>query len=108
MSPSPKSHFGKPINRALQTMSTKPVNLCSLPPNSSRMSVQLLLTELLRKAKPLLKPGGLLWATYPKAGQMGTDLKREAVWECAAAEDLDTVAQIAVDDVWSALRLKQV
>src|SRR3954451_15264528 len=37
---------------------------------------------LLRKAKPLLKEDGLLWATYPKAGQMDTDLKREVVWDC--------------------------
>jgi hypothetical protein len=64
--------------------------------------------EMLRRARPLLKPGGLLWATYPKAGQMGTDLKREVVWECAEAVGMDTVAQIAVDDVWSALRLKAV
>jgi hypothetical protein len=64
------------------------------------------MSELLRKAKPLLRDGGLLWATYPKAGQMDTDLKREVVWECAEAVGMDTVSQIAVDDVWSALRLK--
>src|SRR5215510_3261030 len=40
------------------------------------------MTGLFAKAKPLLKPDGLLWATYPKAGQMDTDLKRETVWEC--------------------------
>lgn len=62
--------------------------------------------DQLRKAKPLLKEGGLLWATYPKAGQMNTDLKREVVWECGEAVGMHCVSQIAVDDVWSALRLK--
>jgi Protein of unknown function (DUF3052) len=61
--------------------------------------------ELLRKAKPLLKPEGLLWVTYPKAGQKDTDLKREVIWECAEAVGMRTVAAIAVDEVWSALRL---
>jgi hypothetical protein len=62
--------------------------------------------DLLAKAKPFLKEGGLLWATYPKAGQLDTDLKREVVWECAKKIGMDCVSQIAVDDVWSALRLK--
>jgi hypothetical protein len=64
------------------------------------------MTELLLKAKPLLKPDGLLWVTYPKAGQMDTDLKREVVWECGQAAGMRCVAQIAVDEVWSALRMK--
>jgi hypothetical protein len=62
--------------------------------------------ERLRRAKSLLKPEGLLWATYPKAGQLETDLKREVVWECGQAIGMNCVSQIAVDDVWSALRLK--
>jgi hypothetical protein len=62
--------------------------------------------ELAARAKPLLKQDGLLWLTYPKAGQMNTDLKREVVWECGEAVGMHAVAQIAVDDVWSALRFK--
>jgi hypothetical protein len=61
---------------------------------------------LLHKVKPLLKEDGLLWATYPKGGQMDTDLKREVVWDCGQEIGMRCVAQIAVDDVWSALRLK--
>ncbi len=64
------------------------------------------MTDRLSKAKPLLKENGILWATYPKAGQMDTDLKRETVWECAQAVGMHAVSQIAVDEVWSALRLK--
>jgi hypothetical protein len=64
------------------------------------------MTELFRKVKPVLKEEGLLWATYPKAGQMDTDLKREVVWECGQTVGMHPVSQIAVDHVWSALRFK--
>jgi hypothetical protein len=64
------------------------------------------MTELFRKAKPLLKDDGLLWATYPKAGQLDTDLKRDVVCECGATVAMHPVSQIAVDDTWSALRFK--
>ncbi len=83
------------------TKSDKPVDLIQVfAKNKAEMS------ELLAKAKLLLKEQGLLWATYPKAGQMDTDLKREVVWECAETVGMQCVSQIAVDDVWSALRLK--
>jgi hypothetical protein len=61
---------------------------------------------LAAKVRPLLKEGGLLWLTYPKSGQMNTDLKREVVWQCGQTVGMNPVAQIAVDDVWSALRFK--
>jgi hypothetical protein len=64
------------------------------------------MTELFLKVKPLLKEEGLLWATYPKAGQLDTDLKREVVWECGQAVGMRPVSQIAVDRIWSALRFK--
>lgn len=84
------------------TRATKPVDLIQLfAKKRSEMD------ELLKRARPLLKEGGLVWATYPKAGQLDTDLKREVVWECAHAVGMEAVAQIAVDEVWSALRLKQ-
>ncbi len=65
------------------------------------------MSALFRKAKPLLKEDGILWATYPKAGQMETDLKREVVWECGQTVGMHPVAQIAVDEIWSALRFRQ-
>ena len=64
------------------------------------------MTQLFRKAKPLLKNGGRLWATYPKAGQMDTDLKREVMWECGQTVGMEAVSQIAINAVWSALRFK--
>jgi hypothetical protein len=91
-----------PAGARVVTKSTKPVDLIQVfAKTKSEM------TDLLRQAKPLLKEDGLLWATYPKAGQMDTDLKREVVWDCGKVVGMDCVSQIAVDDVWSALRMKR-
>jgi hypothetical protein len=50
----------------------------------------------------------LLWLCYPKGGAgVETDLKREAVWDVATPHQLRPVAQIAIDEVWSALRFRR-
>jgi hypothetical protein len=46
------------------------------------------------------------WIANPKAGQLGTDLNRDVVREALEARGARTVRQIAIDDVWSALRLR--
>jgi len=92
-----------PAGARVVSRSAKPVDLIQVfAATKAEMS------ELLRKARPLLKVEGLLWATYPKGGQLDTDLKREIVWDCAQEVGMEAVAQIAVDDVWSALRLKAI
>ncbi len=53
-----------------------------------------------------LKPAGLLWATYPKGKALGTDLNRDKVWAALQPAGLRPVAQIAIDETWSALRFK--
>jgi hypothetical protein len=53
--------------------------------------------------------GALVWVTYPKkASGMESDLSREVVW--AAMEDTGwrPVSQIAIDDIWSALRFRPI
>jgi len=52
-----------------------------------------------------LAPGGILWLCYPKARALGTDLDRDVVRAVAAKAGLRSVAIVAVDDVWSALRV---
>jgi hypothetical protein len=47
--------------------------------------------------------GALCWVAYPKGGQLGTDLNRDRIRESLVG--LDTVRQVSIDDVWSALRL---
>jgi len=61
----------------------------------------------LAKAGKVMAEGGTLWIAYPKAGQLGTDLSRDSLARALQAEGLEPVTQIAVDDVWSALRVKR-
>jgi hypothetical protein len=48
----------------------------------------------------------LTWVAYPKAGQLGTDLSRDVLAELVRAQGVRPVRQVALDDVWSALRLR--
>ena len=59
------------------------------------------------RLKAALGDRGLLWICYPKAKALGTDLSRDVVRETAAGAGLQTVALVAVDEVWSALRCKR-
>jgi hypothetical protein len=61
----------------------------------------------LAKAAPRLADGGVLWLAYPKARLRGTDLNRDELARAIQAEGLEPVSQIAIDDVWSALRVKR-
>jgi hypothetical protein len=48
----------------------------------------------------------LAWVAYPKAGQLGTDLNRDILAKLLTERGVQPVRQIAVDDVWSALRFR--
>jgi len=48
----------------------------------------------------------LTWVAYPKASKLGTDLNRDVLAELVKREDVRPVRQVALDDVWSALRLR--
>ncbi|HKS69061.1 MAG TPA: hypothetical protein VJQ45_01480 [Ktedonobacterales bacterium] len=52
------------------------------------------------------KPGGALWFAYPKKSTGKGDLQRESVWELVRPTGWGPVAQIALDETWSALRFK--
>jgi hypothetical protein len=50
----------------------------------------------------------ILWVAYPKlTSPIAADLSRDVVRSLAPHYGLDTVSQIAIDDDWSALRLKR-
>jgi len=63
------------------------------------------LERALPRLRASLAPGGILWLCYPKGKALGTDLDRDVVRETAARHRLRTVALVAVDGVWSALRV---
>lgn len=51
----------------------------------------------------------IVWVAYPKlTSPLATDLSRDVIRGLAPGFGLDTVSQIAIDDDWSALRLKRV
>jgi hypothetical protein len=45
-----------------------------------------------------------LWVAYPKANR--ADINRDSVWPIVAEYGLRPIGQVAVDDVWSALRFR--
>jgi hypothetical protein len=53
-----------------------------------------------------LKPQGLLWVSYPKGTAIPTDLKRDVLWKMLGDAGLQAVAQVSIDEVWSAMRFK--
>jgi hypothetical protein len=48
----------------------------------------------------------LTWVSYPKSGQLGTDLNRDSLAALLSTSGLRPVRQIALNDVWSALRFR--
>ncbi len=64
------------------------------------------LSALAPALRAAMGPQTILWVSYPKDGQLQTDLKRDVVWPLLAAHGLRPVAQVSVDGVWSALRFK--
>jgi hypothetical protein len=50
----------------------------------------------------------LAWVAYPKAGKLGTDINRDSLAAAVAELGVQPVRQIAIDDVWSALRLRPI
>ncbi len=55
----------------------------------------------------LVKPGGLLWISYPKlSSKVPTDLSRNVLWEVFPNKEWRPVTQISIDEVWSALRFR--
>jgi len=68
------------------------------------------LAEVDEKIAPILeatKSDLLAWILYPKAGQLGTDLNRDILWQHLVMRDLRGVRQVSVDEIWSAIRFRK-
>lgn len=50
----------------------------------------------------------IAWIAYPKAGQLGTDLNRDILWKHMLGRGIQAVRQVAIDEVWSAIRFRPV
>src|SRR5215469_7620768 len=54
-----------------------------------------------------VKPGGILWISYPKqSSKVDTDLNRDVLWKVFPDKQWRPVTQISIDEVWSALRFR--
>ena|SRR2546423_4711446 len=52
------------------------------------------------------KDDRIAWLAYPKAGQLATDLNRDILWQHMLKKGVQGVRQIAINDVWSAMRFR--
>jgi hypothetical protein len=62
------------------------------------------LRDILTDNKDQLDQAGVLWVAYPKANQ--SDINRDTLWPVVSEYGMRPNGQIAVDDVWSALRFR--
>ncbi len=58
------------------------------------------------KLKAAVKEGGIIWISYPKGKAIETDLNRDILRERLLPIGVVAVAQVAIDDTWSAVRFK--
>jgi predicted CoA-binding protein len=91
-----------PADVSLLTEVTAPVDLIQVFVTSKKE-----LETQLKDVTVHLKPNGLLWVTYPKkTAKIQSDINRDSIREYASTLNLKAVAMVAIDDTWSALRLK--
>lgn len=65
------------------------------------------LEEHVPRLKSVLSPSGMFWVTYHKGTSgVATDINRDSIAAYARTQGMQAVTQIAVDENWSALRLK--
>lgn len=65
------------------------------------------LDALLQSAVNAMKQGGILWVAYPKGtSKVKTDLNRDKLWPLMQEHGWLGVRQVAIDDIWSAMRFK--
>jgi hypothetical protein len=58
-----------------------------------------------QKALEKCMADGLFWVSYPKAkGKNKPDINRDSLWDLSLSFGIHPVAQVAIDDAWSALR----
>ena len=67
------------------------------------------LGNICREVLPALQPDGKFWVAYPKIGsKIATTLNRDCSWVCITGCGYESVHQVALDHVWTAIRFKKV
>jgi hypothetical protein len=60
--------------------------------------------EILTARKDQLARPAVFWVAYPKANK--ADINRDTLWPILAEYGMRPIGQVAIDDVWSALRFR--
>jgi Bacteriocin-protection, YdeI or OmpD-Associated len=67
------------------------------------------LNNVLREVFPALTSETKLWVSYPKtSSKIVSDLNRDCSWDFLIKNEYESVRQIAIDNVWSAIRFKKI
>ena len=62
------------------------------------------LGEILNDVIPALSANAKFWVSYPKvASKIVSDLSKECQWDCLCQYGFDTVEQVDLDSVWTAM-----
>jgi hypothetical protein len=63
---------------------------------------------IVREVMPALHSESKFWVAYPKiSSKISTTLNRDCSWECITGAGYETVRQVALDHVWTAVRFKK-
>lgn len=62
------------------------------------------LNDQLPKLKAHLKPGGMLWVSWPKGGQLGTDLSLPKLIQLGYDHGLVESKTVSINATWSAIK----
>ena len=60
--------------------------------------------DILAANKGGLAAPDVFWVAYPKANR--TDINRDSLWPILSEHGMRPISQVAIDDVWSALRFR--
>jgi len=64
-------------------------------------------TEFARRLPKMASPNALVWISYPKqSSKIETDLNRDIIWNEMNRAGWPGVSIIAIDETWSALRVR--
>ena len=67
------------------------------------------LDRLIEAVLPAIEFDALLWICYPKGSSgIKTDINRDIIWKHLAGLGIRPVTQLAIDETWSAMRMRPI
>lgn len=66
------------------------------------------LSSIMQDVIPAMHQEGKLWIAYPKAtSKIVSDLNRQCSWACLKTKGFETIQEIELDHVWTAIRFSK-